>query len=442
MRRPTVTRRSMITGMVLVSVFVIAILIRIFPAKYGFFLNEFDPYYDYKAANFIVTSFDQSWKAGQGGFPGLLHYFSWTDYTTWFPEGRSVAATSQDGLQFAGALSYIFLRNVFGLQMSLYDYLVLFPVFVGSLTAIVFYLLVKRIAGEAGGLFAALMIAVSPPLIERGNLGWFKSEPLAIFLFACAGYLFLTLLDSKMTNRQRVFRAVFAGLLAGYANTAWGGGLYFSIAFGLFFVIMPFLNFDVPSLSVVALLFTAGDIFASAIFPRPGIGDRHQSCGLRADRRNGLPCGRPVDEDVGEASGIQVDDGEGPAGFRAHRIDRAELRAAFDGEPQIPLGNPAVGQERRPPRPVRRGALHTHGRRLLLVVPDPALPRHLRSLRRVQEEEPRDRVRPRDRPLKPLHLGRVLAPLGVLLNCSRDSRRNRVRRSGIRDSEAQRVRRW
>ena len=37
----------------------------------------------------------------------------------------------------------------------------------------------KRIAGEAGGLFAALMIAVSPPLIERGNLGWFKSEPLA-----------------------------------------------------------------------------------------------------------------------------------------------------------------------------------------------------------------------------------------------------------------------
>ena len=69
-RRPTVTRRSMITGMVLVSVFVIAILIRVFPAKYGFFLNEFDPYYDYKAANFIVTSFDQSWNAGQGGSPG------------------------------------------------------------------------------------------------------------------------------------------------------------------------------------------------------------------------------------------------------------------------------------------------------------------------------------------------------------------------------------
>ena len=271
LHRPTISRRSMMAGMLLVAVFVIAMLMRLFPARYGFYLNEFDPYYDYKAANFIVTSFDQSWNAGQGGLPGLLHYFSWTDYTTWFPEGRSVASTSQDGLQFAGALSYLFFRNVFGLQYSLYDYLVLFPVFVGSLTSVVFYYLVKRIAGEAGGLFAALMIAVSPPLIERGNLGWFKSEPLCIFLFAIAAYLFLTLLDSPMSNRQRIFRALFAGLLSGYANTAWGGGEYFTIAFAFFFVVMPFLNFDVPNLSVVALLFAAGDLLGSAIFPRPGI---------------------------------------------------------------------------------------------------------------------------------------------------------------------------
>jgi len=74
-----------------------------------------------------------------------------------------------------------------------------------------------------------------------------------------------------MGNRQRIFRALFAGLLSGYANTAWGGGEYFTIAFAFFFVVMPFLNFDVPNLSIVALLFAAGDIFGSAIFPRPGV---------------------------------------------------------------------------------------------------------------------------------------------------------------------------
>ena len=271
-RRPTITRQNMIIALTLVSVFVIALFMRAFPAKYGFYLNEFDPYYDYKAAQFIVSSFDASWAAGHGGFPGLLTYFHWTDYTTWFPEGRAVAPTSQDGLQFAGALSYLFFRNVFGLQMSLYNYLVLFPVFVGSLTSIVFFFLVKRIAGTAGGLFAALMFAVSPPILERGNLGWFKSEPLGIFLFAISAYLFLTILDSDMSSRQRVLRGVFAGFLLGYANTAWGGAEYFTAAFGLFFIVLPFLDLDLSKLAITGLFFTAGDIFGSAIFPRPGVG--------------------------------------------------------------------------------------------------------------------------------------------------------------------------
>jgi dolichyl-diphosphooligosaccharide--protein glycosyltransferase len=275
------SRRNVIISIVLVSVFSIALLMRAFASKYGFFLNEFDPYYDYRAANFIVNSFDQSWKAGAGGFPGLLKYFSWVDYSTWFPEGRSVAVTSQDGLQFAGALFYIFFRNVLGLRMSLYDFLVLFPIFLGALTAMVFYFVVKRIAGVAGGLFAALMVAVSPPLIERGNLGWFKSEPLAIFLFAIASYLLLTLVDSNQSLRQRIFRSLLAGLLIGYANTSWGGALYFNVAIGIYLVVIAFLpNVDLSKLVIAVPLFTAADIFASAIFPRPGVGFVTNPAGL------------------------------------------------------------------------------------------------------------------------------------------------------------------
>ena len=270
-RRPTVPRRGIIIALVLVCVFSVAIIMRAFPAKYGFYLNEFDPYYDYKAANFIVTSFDNSWKSGGGGFPGLLNYFSWTDTTTWFPEGRQVAQTSQDGLHFAGALLYIFFRNIFGLQMTLYDFLVLLPVFLGAFTAIIFFFLVRRIAGEAAGLFASLIIAVSPPLIERGNLGWFKSEPLAILLFASASYIFLTFFDKEMSPGSRTLRAILAGFLVGYANTSWGGALYFSVAFGLVFLILPFLEADLSYLAPTILIFTVSALFGSAIFPRPGV---------------------------------------------------------------------------------------------------------------------------------------------------------------------------
>jgi dolichyl-diphosphooligosaccharide---protein glycosyltransferase len=285
-KRPTISRRAAMTTMALSIVFTIAVLIRSFSAKYGFFLNEFDPYYDYYAASHIVTLAQQ-----HGLWYSLFNnntatctatvlapachtqtgYFYWHDVTTWFPFGRNVAATSQGGLQLGGAMIYLLIHNVFGVQITLYDTLVLLPVFFGAIATVLFYFLVRKIAGDAAGLFAALVFAVSPPLIERGNLGWFKSEPLAIMLFIGASYLVLTVFDKERAIRSRIVRGLGAGLLIGYANTAWGGGDYFSIGFGLLFLLIPFMNLDLTSLSPAIVSFTAGTLFVSSVFPRPGV---------------------------------------------------------------------------------------------------------------------------------------------------------------------------
>ena len=285
LKRPEVSRRALMSSMVLSIVFTIAVLIRAYAAKYGFYLNEFDPYYDYYAAQHIVTLAQQ-----QGLYSALFAnpancgpavytachnmqgYFFWHDVTTWFPVGRNVAQTSQGGLQLAGALTYLLVHNVFGVQITLYDWLVILPVLLGSITAIMFYFLVRKIAGDAAGLFAALIFAVSPPLIERGNLGWFKSEPLAILLFVTASYLMLTVFDKERAVRSRILRSLLGGLLIGYANTAWGGGDYFSAAFGLIFVLVPFLGLDLSGFTPAIITFTASTLFMSAIFPRPGVG--------------------------------------------------------------------------------------------------------------------------------------------------------------------------
>jgi dolichyl-diphosphooligosaccharide---protein glycosyltransferase len=269
--------------MVLSIVFTIAVLIRAYAAKYGFYLNEFDPYYDYYAAQHIVNL-----AQSQGLYAALFAnppncgpavytachtmqgYFYWHDINTWFPVGRDVAATSQGGLQLAGAMIYLLVHNIFGVPITLYDLLVVLPVFFGAITAIVFYFLVRKIAGDAAGLFAALVFAVSPPLIERGNLGWFKSEPLAILLFVTASYLMLTVFDKERPLRGRILRSLMGGILIGYANTAWGGGDYFSAAFGLIFILIPFLNMDLVGLTPGIITFTASTLFVSAIFPRPG----------------------------------------------------------------------------------------------------------------------------------------------------------------------------
>ena len=284
MRRPELSRRSLMATMVLSIVFTIAVMIRAYAAKYGYYLNEFDPYYDYYAAQHIVNLFH-----AQGLYAALFAnppncgptvytachnmqgYFYWHDINTWYPVGRNVAATSQGGLQVFGALTYLLVHDVFGVQITLYDWLVILPVLLGALTSVVFYYLVRKVAGDAAGLFAALIFAVSPPLIERGNLGWFKSEPLAILLFVTASYLMLTVFDKERAVRGRIIRGLLAGLLIGYGNTAWGGGDYFSAAFGLVFMLIPFLNLDIGAYTPAIITFTSATLFMSSVFPRPGV---------------------------------------------------------------------------------------------------------------------------------------------------------------------------
>ena len=55
----------------------------------NYYLNEYDPFFDYYASKFLVDHFDTQ------GIRGFLDYFSWHDYKTWYPEGRPVARTSQ-----------------------------------------------------------------------------------------------------------------------------------------------------------------------------------------------------------------------------------------------------------------------------------------------------------------------------------------------------------
>ncbi|MDG6989394.1 MAG: hypothetical protein JRN21_08765 [Nitrososphaerota archaeon] len=284
LRRPTISRRAIMLSMVLSIVFTIAVLIRAYAAKYGFYLNEFDPYYDYYAAQHIVNLAHQEglYAAFFANPPNcgptvytachnLQGYFFWHDIQTWFPWGRNVAATSQGGLQVAGAMLYLLVHDVFGVPITLYNLLIVLPVFFGALTAVLFYFLVRKIAGDAAGLFAALVFAVSPPLIERGNLGWFKSEPLAILLFVAASYFMLTVFDKERGARSKVLRALAAGIMIGYANTAWGGGDFFTDGFALVFMVLPFLDLDLSQYTLPALSFTASALFFSAIFPRPGV---------------------------------------------------------------------------------------------------------------------------------------------------------------------------
>lgn len=234
-------RKHLMVIAVLAMAFSVAFMLRSMPLQYGFHLNEFDPYFDFRATQFIIDN-------------GIAEYFNWHDTMSWYPEGRDIAATSQTGLHMTAASLY----NAFGFGAPLYDFVIWFPVVFGSFTAIVMFALVRVIGGTTAGLFASLFLAVSPAIIQRGNLGWFKSEPLGLFLALLATYLLLSALQHK-DMRIAIAKAVGGGLFLALAMASWGGVQYFSLILGLFFIAIPFFRKDmiplyvIPTFAIVAV---------------------------------------------------------------------------------------------------------------------------------------------------------------------------------------------
>ncbi|MGD8919180.1 MAG: STT3 domain-containing protein, partial [Nitrosopumilaceae archaeon] len=188
---------------VLILSFSTAFLIRSQGADYGFELNEFDPFFNFRATEYMVEN-------------GFAEYFEWHDDKSWYPEGRNISATSQVMLHATAAITY----QLFGGNSSLYDFTILFPVVFGSLTAIVVFALVRVIGGTTAGLFASMLYAVALPVILRGTIGWFKSEPLGLFYGILGLYLFLSGIKSE-NKKIAISKLIVGGIILGFGLSAW-----------------------------------------------------------------------------------------------------------------------------------------------------------------------------------------------------------------------------
>ena len=227
-------------------------LIRSQPADSGWELNEFDPFFNYRATQYVVDN-------------GIDAYFQWNDELSWYPYGRDVSQTSQVMLHLTAASTY----SIFGNGGNLYDFTILFPVVIGSLTAIVIFALVRVIGGTTAGLFASLFFSISLPILIRGQLGWFKSEPLGLFFSVLAIYLFLSGIKSQ-NSKIAISKLITAGIFVIFGLSAWGGNQFFIIPLGIFFFTLPFIRTDHKFLIWTIPIFTISTILTSLAFERLG----------------------------------------------------------------------------------------------------------------------------------------------------------------------------
>ena len=226
---------------------------RSLPAEFGFELNEFDPFFNYRATEFMVEN-------------GLPTYLEWNDDMSWYPHGRDVSATSQVMLHVSASMLY----QVFGAGSTLYDFTILFPVVIGSLTTIIIFALVRVIGGTSAGLLASLFFAVCLPIVFRGTIGWFKSEPLGLFYGLLAVYLLLSGIKSS-GDKTSIARVAGAGILLAFGLASWGGIQFFIIPIGIFFLALPFLRKDNNFIIWTSIVFTAVFILITMSFEKTGV---------------------------------------------------------------------------------------------------------------------------------------------------------------------------
>jgi dolichyl-diphosphooligosaccharide--protein glycosyltransferase len=209
-------------------ILVVAVLARILPLRWGFFLTEFDPYFQYRIADYVTKN-------------GYAAWFRWHDDMSWYPFGRTVYTTAFPALGFTAAALYSFLR-LMGLNVTVLQVCIVFPVVWGVLTVAATYQLGKDVWSRTAGLFAALFLALNGSHISRTSLGFFDDETIGVLTMVVVFLLYLRAISSQRTMKSTLAYGVMCGLSLAYLSCGWGAFRYVMVLLYVFTALMVLLK--------------------------------------------------------------------------------------------------------------------------------------------------------------------------------------------------------
>jgi dolichyl-diphosphooligosaccharide---protein glycosyltransferase len=214
----------------------LAAIIRLLPLRWGAYISEFDPYFNFNDMRQITNNGWQSW-------------YAYTDFKAWFPFGRPPVTTSYPGTSFTGTLFYQFLTSI-GINISLYDAAVYAPVVLGVFGVLVIYFFARDIWGKSAGLLAGLFSAFSSSLISRTDLGFFRNEAVGIPTMVMTFLFFIRAIDQKRSLKATIIYSMLSSVSLIYMTFAWGSFRYAAEVLGLFTLAMVVLRRYSPRLTL------------------------------------------------------------------------------------------------------------------------------------------------------------------------------------------------
>jgi dolichyl-diphosphooligosaccharide---protein glycosyltransferase len=182
----------------------LAAIIRLLPLRWGAYISEFDPYFNFNDMRQITSN-------------GWYSWWSYTQFTAWYPFGRPPVTTSYPGTSFTGTLIYQFLTAV-GFNISLYDAAVFAPVILGTFQVLAIYFFARDIWGKSAGLLASLFSAFSSSLISRTDLGFFRNETIDITTIVITFLFFIRAIDQKRSLKATIVYSMLASVSLIYST--------------------------------------------------------------------------------------------------------------------------------------------------------------------------------------------------------------------------------
>jgi len=212
----------------------LAAIIRLLPLRWGAYISEFDPYFNFNDMRQITANGWQSW-------------YAYTDFKAWYPFGRPPVSTSYPGTSFTGTLIYQFLQAI-GINVSLYDAAVYAPVILGVFGVIVVYFFARDIWGKSAGLLAGLFTSFSSSLISRTDLGFFRNEAVGIPTMVMAFLFFIRAINPNRSLKGTIIYSMLSSVSLIYMTFAWGSFRYAAEVLGLFALALIVLGRYTPRL--------------------------------------------------------------------------------------------------------------------------------------------------------------------------------------------------
>ena len=183
----------------LAAVFVLALWIRMIPAKYGIFIG-IDPYYLSRITQSLI----------ENGF-----HLPLVDSLRYAPTGWS-PHNEMKGIFYIPAVIYVLVSSI--VPMDFHAFAIIFPAVMGSLIVVPLFFIGKEIHNKVTGIFAAFFYAVSSSVIFRTSAGFFEKESIAGFLMLMGLYFFI-----RAIRKDSLVSGIISGLSIAIMATVWGG---------------------------------------------------------------------------------------------------------------------------------------------------------------------------------------------------------------------------